>query len=79
MKEILFYLGHPAHFHLFFNVIQKLQKKTIDVVIVIKSKDVLENLLVENKLRVISIEQLKRKSGIRNIIYYLLKREIRLY
>jgi predicted glycosyltransferase len=41
----LFYLGHPAHFHLFRNAIVKLREDGHAVRILIKTKDVLEPLL----------------------------------
>jgi hypothetical protein len=43
--SVLVYLGHPAHFHLFKELIASLQKKSVKVTIAIKSKDVLEQLL----------------------------------
>ncbi len=41
----LFYLGHPAHYHLFKFVVAELEEKGHEVHIAIKSKDVLEDLL----------------------------------
>ena len=41
----LFYLGHPAHFHLFKNVIRTLKARGHDAEILIKKKDILEELL----------------------------------
>jgi len=46
--KILFHLGHPAHFHLFKNVIKNLKKNKQDVIILIKRKDILEDLLKES-------------------------------
>jgi len=46
--KILFHLGHPAHFHLFKNVIKNLKKNKNDVLILIKKKDILEDLLKES-------------------------------
>ena len=43
--KILFHLGHPAHFHLFKNVIQQLQENGHQTDILIKEKDVLRELL----------------------------------
>ena len=40
----IFYLGHPAHFHLFKNLIGHLKKKHNVIILAIK-KDVLLNLL----------------------------------
>ncbi len=45
--RILFYLGHPAHFHLFKNVVKELEARDHQVEIVIKAKDVLNALLDE--------------------------------
>ncbi len=54
---LLVYLGHPAHFHLFKETIKNLQTKSVKVVIVIKSKDVLEKLLLDSKLPYINISE----------------------
>jgi hypothetical protein len=43
--KILFHLGHPAHFHLFKNVISNLNAKGHETFILIKKKDVLQDLL----------------------------------
>lgn len=43
--KVLFHLGHPAHYHLFKNVISKLEKNGHEPLILIKEKDVLRNLL----------------------------------
>ncbi len=43
--KYLFYLGHPAHFHLFKHVIAELRVLGHEVDILIKKKDVLEDLL----------------------------------
>lgn len=41
----LFYLGHPAHFHLFRNTIGTLKDRGHEVEILIKKKDILEDLM----------------------------------
>ena len=43
--KVLFHLGHPAHYHLFKNVIKKLEDNSHEPLILIKEKDVLRNLL----------------------------------
>lgn len=43
--KYLFHLGHPAHFHLFKNSIQQLKDDGHQVAILIKKKDILEELL----------------------------------
>ncbi len=42
-------MGHPAHFHLFKNLIHSLPEK--DVLVVISNKDILKILLEENKIK----------------------------
>ncbi len=54
MKQALFYLGHPAHFHLYKNAI--LSYPAEEVVVCIKSKDVLENLLQDSGIHFINID-----------------------
>lgn len=48
--KILFHLGHPAHFHLFKNLVKLLNKNGDEVFILIKKKDILEELLIESEL-----------------------------
>ena len=42
--KCLFFLGHPAHFHLFKNIIKKLEEHGDETLVLIKSKDILEEL-----------------------------------
>jgi predicted glycosyltransferase len=60
---LLVYLGHPAHFHLFKETIKSLQAKSVRVVIVIKSKDVLEKLLIDSKLTYLNISDVNEKGS----------------
>jgi predicted glycosyltransferase len=46
--KISFHLGHPAHYHLFKNVIKSLQVNEHQISILIKKKYVLEDLLKES-------------------------------
>ena len=43
--KYLFYLGHPAHFHLFKHVIHSLERNGHDITILFKKKDILEELV----------------------------------
>jgi len=65
--KLLVYRGHPAHFHLFKGTIRALQKKNHSVTIVIKSKDVLEDLLREAGMEYINLASGPRKNGRLNI------------
>ena len=74
----LFYLGHPAHFHLFKNVITHLKLKNHRVSILIKKKDVLENLLIESGLEYKNILPEGRNNHKISIGFGLLKRDYRM-
>ena len=53
--NILIQLGHPAHFHLYKNVIRSLKEKGHSIFILIKTKDILEQLLQEEGLEYVNI------------------------
>ena len=76
--KYLFYLGHPAHYHLFKLVINDLRSKNHDVQIYIKSKDILETLLLNEKVEFINILPEGRGNSKADILIALLKRDIRL-
>ncbi|MCX6290209.1 MAG: DUF354 domain-containing protein [Bacteroidetes bacterium] len=65
--KLLVYLGHPAHFHLFKETIKNFREEKHEVVIVIKSKDVLEKLLQEAGMNYINLSAKPRKDGKFNI------------
>ena len=47
MKKIVFYLAHPAHFHLFKNIINELGKSNV-IYIIYNDKDVLHQLIKDS-------------------------------
>jgi hypothetical protein len=61
--KVLFHLGHPAHFHLFKNSMHHLKEKGVEVIIAIKKKDVLEDLLINSSFDYINILPQGKKSG----------------
>jgi len=61
MKKFLFHLGHPAHFHLFKNIIFNLKGNGHTIAILIKKKDVLEDLLKASGLEYYNILPKGRK------------------
>ena len=73
--KFLFYLGHPAHFHLFRNVIFKLRLHGHEVKILIKTKDVLEQLLIDSGWEYLNILPKGRKNGKISIALGLIKRD----
>jgi predicted glycosyltransferase len=72
----LFYLGHPAHFHLHKNIIQSLQQGGHQCKILIKKKDVLEDLLRLSGWEYVNINPEGRVENKLSFIKSLLKREI---
>jgi hypothetical protein len=77
--RILFYLGHPAHYHLFKNIISELLKKNHKVSILIKKKDILEDLLIQSGYEYINILPEGRKDNRIGIAWGLLKRDFSMF
>lgn len=77
--KILFHLGHPAHFHLFKNVITSLKDSGHEIFILIKKKDVLEDLLKESKMEYHNILPLGRKNSKYGIAWGQLKQDVKLF
>jgi hypothetical protein len=71
-------MGHPAHFHLFKNSISALKKKGHSVSILIKKKDILEDLLQRSGLEYHNILPEGRKDHKAGIAFGMLKRDWRL-
>lgn len=73
--KILFHLGHPAHFHLFKNVIKNLQNNSHEIIILIKTKDVLEELLIESGIEYLNILPEGRKDSLLGIAFGQFKQD----
>jgi uncharacterized protein len=76
--RILFYFGHPAQYLFLKNPIKILKEKGVFCEIAIRSKDILEDLLVENNETFINILPEGRKSSMTGIISGLIRRDFRL-
>jgi predicted glycosyltransferase len=77
--NVLFHLGHPAHFHLFKNTIENLKNDGHNCTIAIKSKDVLEELLKNSGYDYINILPGGRKSGKLKSIFGQLLQDFNLF
>lgn len=77
--RVLFFLGHPAHFHLFRNIIYKLRDNHHEIKIVIKKKDILEDLLKIADLEFINILPKGRGEGKIAIVWSVLKKDLALF
>ena len=73
--RFLLYMGHPAHFHLFKNVIHRLRAGGHACDILIKQKDILESLLVDSGLPYVNILPEGRKDHKVGIALGLAKRD----
>ena len=73
--KILFYLGHPAHYHLFKNIIQDLKNSNHKIDILIKKKDILEDLLITSNFHYLNILPEGRNDSKLGIIWGLIKRD----
>ena len=65
--KIIVQLGHPAHFHLYKNAAKQLIADGHKVYILIKTKDVLEDLMKDSKLpyyNILQVTHRKSKSGV---------------
>ncbi len=76
--KILFHLGHPAHFHLFKNVLYKLHKNGFETDILIKEKDVLKNLLEHSGLEYRNVLPEGKSTGKSGLIRDLFRRGLRI-
>jgi len=77
--KYLFHLGHPAHFHLFKYVIKQLKNNGHDVAILIKKKDVLEDLLKESGFEYVNILPHGRKDNRFGIALGMVQTDIKLF
>tara|TARA_Y100001935_G_C17307058_1_gene513013 strand:+ start:2309 stop:3406 length:1098 start_codon:yes stop_codon:yes gene_type:complete len=76
--KILFHLGHPAHFHLFKNTILNLTQQGHKTSIIIKKKDILEELLINEGLKYKNILPEGRKNSKISIAIGLLKQDFQI-
>ena len=76
--KILFHLGHPAHFHLFKNIIRRFEGEGVSTHIIIKDKDVLIDLLEDFGLPYINILPEGKSSGRWGLVKDLVKRGSRI-
>jgi len=77
--KILIYLGHPAHFYVYRNSIQNWEREGHKVFILIKKKDVLEDLLRAAGMPYFNILEEGRVDSTFGIFVGMLKRTVRLF
>ncbi len=77
--RILVYLGHPAHFHLYKNAIKNWENNGHEVDILIKKKDILEDLLKNGGYKYHNILEEGRKDSKWGMLIGVFKRSERLW
>ena len=81
MKKICFHLAHPAHYHLFKNVIKGLERKN-EIIITFNKKDVLKHLLENDKkykFRFIEIDSVRNSDSLISLGSEFLQKEFGLF
>jgi uncharacterized protein len=73
--KLLFYLGHPAHFHLFRHTILRLKSAGHEVIILARKKDVLEDLLRSENLSYVNVMPRDRSQNLWGMLQAMLTRE----
>lgn len=78
--RVLFYLGHPAHYHLLKHAIRITREAGAEVAVLIRKKDILEELLQRAGMEYVSILDRRRSGGGRAaIVSELVEREWRMF
>lgn len=78
-NNIVIYLGHPAQFHFFKYIIKELQKKGYCVKLLLKTKDILEQLVQEEGFNYINIQKTVRKNNVFSIAKASLARTFQVF
>ena len=74
MRTVLFIISHPAHFHLFKNTIRAIEADGYKTIVVIRPKDVLEQLCQEAGMEYIKVSERSRTTGKIGLALSLLKK-----
>jgi len=77
--KFLFYFAHPAHFHLFKNIIISLKEKNHKILIAIQKKDVLEELVLKAGFPYENILMNGRGDSKISIVYSLIQKDYKLF
>ncbi len=77
--KILIYLAHPAQYHFFKNPMKLWQANGHDVKVLIKTKDILEDLLKSDGISYINIEEHVRRQSKLSILTASLQRTVQIW
>ncbi len=79
MSKFLYLISHPAHFHMFKVAMDELLRKGHDIIVIIRPKDVLEQLCIESNLKYIKISERPKKFGLLGLAWSLFIKDISVY
>ena len=74
--KVLFMISHPAHFHMFRYTIANLQNHGHQVVVVIRPKDVLEQLCIDANMPYYKVKNRPKKWGMFGLAIFLIEKII---
>lgn len=77
--KIMVYIGHPAQYHFFKNILKNLEDKGHQIKLLIKTKDILEDLVKQDDWNYINIQIKSRKNSKVSILIAALKRTLSVY
>ncbi len=77
--KIMFYFGHPAQYLFLREAVSRLKSQDYSIIILIKTKDVLEDLLLEDNVEYTNILPRQRGSSKTSIITSLIKRVAKVF
>lgn len=76
--KILIYVGHPAQYLFFRQSIKTLSSKGHSIILLIKTKDILEDIIKEDNINYINIMPVPRRNSKISIALSLIKRNLRI-
>ena len=77
--RVLFYLGHPAHYHMLREPAMELRRKGHEVAFAVKAKDILGELLAREEIEQIPMARVGRAKGTIPMAMHLIRREFVLW
>lgn len=77
--RVLVYIGHPAQYHFFKYIIRGLESNGHTVLVIIKSKDILEDLVKQDGIKYVNIQTNVRKSKKLLILLSAFKRTLKIW
>lgn len=72
--KVLFMISHPAHFHIFKNTIKDMQNDGHETIVIIRPKDMLEQLCIDYGMKYIKVQARPHSGGFLRLGFSLLQR-----